>query len=214
MCLPIAAAAGLSHGALSTLSILNTVASVGSTVLGFAAQQQQAAAQDAMYEANKQNAANAEAQQYAAALEQHRLDEANDVRRQNENNLAAYRAAGTARASSMNEGNSYNATLRDLMNQSARNNALIESDAQIRDQNLQNQLAGIGAQYANRVSSVQKGTSPSYLQLAVSGLGSYMNSQLGLKQFQYSNPMQQYRKPKIDTSLWANEVTDARINGR
>jgi len=198
MCWPIFGAAGatMSAGAASTLSILNTVASVGSVVMNYMGQMQQAAAQEAYYQANKQASDTATADSYRQTLEQQRLDQANDARKTNSYLLQARQNVGTALASNQNEGNSLNMTLRDLMGQADRNIALTEADAAIRDQNVQNQLAAIGAQGANRVASVQRGQSPNFLSMAISGLGTYTQSRLSSKQFQYSNPMTQTRQPQ------------------
>lgn len=226
MCFPLvgaaAAGAGMSAGAINTLSIINTVASVGSVMASYIGQMQQAAAQNAMYEANKAASDTATQNQYAAAMEQQRLDMANDARKINAYQLQAREAQGTALASSQNEGNSLNSTLRDLMGQADRNIALTEADAAIRNQNYLNQLDAIGAQGVNRVNAVSRGQDPSALSAILSGLGAYGQSQLSSKQFDYSNPMAQTRGnvvasataaptvpkiPKVGTKAWFDDMT-------
>ena len=220
MCLVLggaaAAGAGMSAGALSTLNILNTVASVGSVVASYVGQMQQAATQNALYEANRAAANDATQNQYRAAMEQQRLDMANDSRKINAYQLQAREAQGTALASSQNEGNSLNMTLRDLMGRADRNIALTQADAAIRDQNYLNQMEAIGAQGVNRINSVQRGQDPSALSAILSGLGAYGQAQLSSKQFDYTDPMAQVRKdvatsaaptiPKIGTKDWFNDM--------
>lgn len=223
MCFPLvgaaAAGAGMSAGAISTLSVINTVASVGSVLASYMGQMQQAAAQNALYEANKAASDSATQDQYRAAMEQQRLDMANDSRKINAYQLQAREAQGTALASNQNEGNSLNNTLRDLMNKSDRNIALTEADALIRNQNYLNQIDAIGAQGANRVNSVQRGQDPSALSAILSGLGAYGQAQLSSKQFDYTDPMTQTRNnvvasatptvpkiPKIGTKAWFDDM--------
>lgn len=191
MCIPLAAGAAITKGMASTLSIINTVASVGSAAVSYLGQVQEAATQNAAYAYNKQAANDAANTSYSAALQQANIAEKNEARQRNNAILEGMRARGTALASSQNEGNSTELTLKDLMRQSANDINIVDENAKIRSQQTQDNLASIQAQAANRIGSVGQATSPSILNLAISGIGAYAGSRLSTKQFQYSIPQNQ-----------------------
>lgn len=177
---------------------LNTALNVGAQALSFIGEQRAANAQTDAYYRNAQAANDAAIVKYGQQLSQQREQEANYTREQNRAQIAGMNAAGSALASSMNEGNSTNLTLMDLARQTAREISLDE----INKRNLRAQGAderyAIQQEAQSRINSMAPGESPDPFSALVAGLGAYAKGRMAQLEIQKDMPTSEHMdKPSV-----------------
>ena len=139
--------------------------------MSYAAQSQQAAAQNAYAQQNAMNANQAAVTKYSAELSRQREEAANAARQRQSAYRDTLNAQGTALASSQNEGNSTTMTLQDLARQGAQQIGLIDANQIIQKEQGRDNLSSIHQEAKSRIAGVQTTSGPSLLSLAVNGLG-------------------------------------------
>lgn len=167
---------------------LGTLVGLASSGMSYAAQSQQAEAQNAYAQQNAINANQAAVTKYSAELSRQREEAANAARQRQSAYRDTLNAQGTALASSQNEGNSTTMTLQDLARQGAQQIGLIDANQSIQKEQGRDNLNSIHQEAKSRIAGVQTTSGPSLLSLAVNGLGVIATGS-NSKDYPYSDAM-------------------------
>ena len=159
--------------------------SLAETVLGYGAQKNQAAAQNAAYQSNALKANQSAIEQYYQTTLAQIQEEAKAVHEKIANRADVIAAQGKALASSQNSGASTSMVLKDI----EREGAKADNVTDINTKNARTQAMAdkdaVKTQAQNRIDSMEQASEPNIVQAAISGLGAVTG--YGLRQSSKTN---------------------------
>lgn len=159
---------------IAALPLISVIASIGSAVAGFAQAQQAADEQNAYHEQNRKAAVAAAGDKYAS--QQNRILQEREAASQElqEKQIAAMKTRATAVTSAGESGVtglSVDALETDLLAQQGRQSAAIQTNWEIKQQYMEDEMQSIYHQTVGRINSVRKASSPSPLGYIFQALG-------------------------------------------
>jgi len=176
----------MSLGAIA--GTLSTTMQAASAVMGVVGAANEVRVQNQKFALNQQAAGQSAMEQSGMILARERADMEDAANASRDAFIEGKRAEGLALASSQNEGNSTNLTLRDLVRQAVNNINAADINKRRRIQQGNEELNAIGSQYSNRVNQVSRGDPTNILSAAVSGLGGFMGG-LNIKDYETSKAL-------------------------
>lgn len=150
------------------------------SVLGFGAQKNQAAAQNAAYQSNALKANQSATEQYYQTTLAQIQEEAKAVQEKIANRADVIDAQGKALASSQNSGASTSMVLKDIEREGAKADNITDINTKNARTQAMADKDAVKMQAQNRIDSMEQATEPSLAQAAISGLGAVAG--YGLKQ--------------------------------
>lgn len=164
---------------LPVLGALSAVASIGSSIAGFAGAQQQADAQNAAYLANAAEANRAAGQQYVNLNIKSDQTRASAQGEAFDQSIEAMRKRSTAQVSASEagvSGLSVDALVGDVYAQEGRRLDRLQQQEYADQMNIRSQMDDVRAQAQQRINSVQRAAQPSPLSFIFQGLGGVANA--------------------------------------